>query len=228
MQTATFSRNECVRTGGVWKNSEDEILKAAVMKYGKNQWARISSLLVRKSASQCKARWWDFVCVVAVLCLQLASRVCEGMSGWIRASRRYSWASCDRYSQNKDSADGMDQRRRGKTATLSKATSYSMADNCTNSWTHSCTVFGALWAVAVRFFNFFSLSFPLFGGIFFLLLHSYSFDCFKWPGSSCWRRSGGSIGGPTTSSTWRDRSAARNKASTTRSSRYGRRWYSFK
>ncbi len=32
--------------GGIWKNTEDEILKAAVMKYGKNQWARISSLLV--------------------------------------------------------------------------------------------------------------------------------------------------------------------------------------
>nr|GLL40186.1 cell division cycle 5-like protein isoform X1 [Ipomoea trifida] len=31
--------------GGIWKNTEDEILKAAVMKYGKNQWARISSLL---------------------------------------------------------------------------------------------------------------------------------------------------------------------------------------
>lgn len=27
------------------------------MKYGLNQWARISSLLVRKSAKQCKARW---------------------------------------------------------------------------------------------------------------------------------------------------------------------------
>jgi pre-mRNA-splicing factor CDC5/CEF1 len=24
--------------GGVWRNTEDEILKAAVMKYGKNQW----------------------------------------------------------------------------------------------------------------------------------------------------------------------------------------------
>ncbi|CAL5363309.1 unnamed protein product [Camellia sinensis] len=44
--------------GGAWKNTEDEILKAAVMKYGKNQWARISSLLVRKSAKQCKARWY--------------------------------------------------------------------------------------------------------------------------------------------------------------------------
>lgn len=47
--------------GGSWKNTEDEILKAAVMKYGKNQWSRISSLLVRKSAKQCKARWYEWL-----------------------------------------------------------------------------------------------------------------------------------------------------------------------
>ena len=47
--------------GGVWKNTEDEILKAAVMKYGKHQWARVSSLLVRKSAKQCKARWYEWL-----------------------------------------------------------------------------------------------------------------------------------------------------------------------
>mmetsp|Transcript_162 Transcript_162/g.340 ORF Transcript_162/g.340 Transcript_162/m.340 type:complete len:813 (-) Transcript_162:251-2689(-) len=47
--------------GGVWKNTEDEILKVAVMKYGKNQWSRISSLLVRKSAKQCKARWHEWL-----------------------------------------------------------------------------------------------------------------------------------------------------------------------
>jgi len=47
--------------GGVWKNIEDEILKAAVMKYGLNQWSRISSLLVRKSAKQCKARWYEWL-----------------------------------------------------------------------------------------------------------------------------------------------------------------------
>ncbi|KAE8699000.1 mitochondrial protein translocase family [Hibiscus syriacus] len=47
--------------GGVWKNTEDEILKATVMKYGKKQWARISSLLVRKSAKQCKARWYEWL-----------------------------------------------------------------------------------------------------------------------------------------------------------------------
>ncbi|KAJ3156417.1 CDC5 cell division cycle 5-like protein [Geranomyces variabilis] len=47
--------------GGVWKNTEDEILKVAVMKYGKNQWARISSLLTRKSPKQCKARWFEWL-----------------------------------------------------------------------------------------------------------------------------------------------------------------------
>lgn len=47
--------------GGVWKNTEDEVLKAAVSKYGKNQWARISSLLVRKTPKQCKARWYEWL-----------------------------------------------------------------------------------------------------------------------------------------------------------------------
>lgn len=47
--------------GGVWRNTEDEILKAAVMKYGKNQWSRIASLLHRKSAKQCKSRWFEWL-----------------------------------------------------------------------------------------------------------------------------------------------------------------------
>ena len=47
--------------GGVWKNTEDEILKAAVMKYGKNQWSHTSSLLHSKSAKQCKARWNEWL-----------------------------------------------------------------------------------------------------------------------------------------------------------------------
>ncbi|WBW74397.1 Prp19 complex subunit Cdc5 [Schizosaccharomyces osmophilus] len=42
--------------GGAWKNTE-----AAVSKYGKNQWARISSLLVRKTPKQCKARWYEWI-----------------------------------------------------------------------------------------------------------------------------------------------------------------------
>lgn len=47
--------------GGVWKNSEDEILKAAIQKYGKNQWARVASLLNRKTAKQAKARWYEWL-----------------------------------------------------------------------------------------------------------------------------------------------------------------------
>lgn len=47
--------------GGVWTNIEDEILKAAVSKYGLNQWARVSSLLARKTAKQCKARWTEWI-----------------------------------------------------------------------------------------------------------------------------------------------------------------------
>jgi pre-mRNA-splicing factor CDC5/CEF1 len=47
--------------GGVWKNSEDEIVKAAVMKYGLQQWARVSSLLPRKTAKQVKARWYEWL-----------------------------------------------------------------------------------------------------------------------------------------------------------------------
>ncbi|GKY97374.1 CDC5 cell division cycle 5-like protein [Mayamaea pseudoterrestris] len=47
--------------GGVWKNSEDEVLKAAIQKYGKNQWARVASLLNKKTAKQCKARWHEWL-----------------------------------------------------------------------------------------------------------------------------------------------------------------------
>ncbi|KAK7843638.1 cell division cycle 5-like protein [Quercus suber] len=47
--------------GGVWKNTKDEILKAVVMKYGKNQLAQISSLLVHKFAKQCKAHWYKWL-----------------------------------------------------------------------------------------------------------------------------------------------------------------------
>jgi pre-mRNA-splicing factor CDC5/CEF1 len=47
--------------GGVWKNSEDEILKAAIQKYGKQQWARVASLLNRKTAKQAKARWHEWL-----------------------------------------------------------------------------------------------------------------------------------------------------------------------
>ncbi|KAK2765678.1 Pre-mRNA-splicing factor cef1 [Arachnomyces sp. PD_36] len=47
--------------GGVWTNVEDEILKSAVSKYGLQQWARVSSLLARKTPKQCKARWAEWL-----------------------------------------------------------------------------------------------------------------------------------------------------------------------
>lgn len=47
--------------GGVWTNAEDEILKASVSKYGLHQWARVSSLLQRKTPKQCKARWNEWL-----------------------------------------------------------------------------------------------------------------------------------------------------------------------
>ena len=47
--------------GGVWRNTEDEILKAAVMKYGLNQWSRIGSVckgnLLLKQMILIKSRW---------------------------------------------------------------------------------------------------------------------------------------------------------------------------
>uniref|UniRef100_A0A1I7W7N2 Pre-mRNA-splicing factor CDC5/CEF1 n=1 Tax=Heterorhabditis bacteriophora TaxID=37862 RepID=A0A1I7W7N2_HETBA len=45
----------------IFQQHSDEILKAAIMKYGKNQWSRIASLLHRKSAKQCKARWFEWL-----------------------------------------------------------------------------------------------------------------------------------------------------------------------
>jgi pre-mRNA-splicing factor CDC5/CEF1 len=59
--SSNFVRMRVLIKGGVWKNTEDEILKAAVMKYGKNQWDRAASLLSRKSAKQCKARWYEWL-----------------------------------------------------------------------------------------------------------------------------------------------------------------------
>ena len=60
------------------------------MKYGLNQWARISSLLVRKSAKQCKARWWVTLRVLVWLRASLA--VCVSDDGKLRwRTCRYEW-----------------------------------------------------------------------------------------------------------------------------------------
>lgn len=46
---------------GQWSNVEDEVLKAAISKYGLNQWARCASLIAKKTAKQCKARWNEWL-----------------------------------------------------------------------------------------------------------------------------------------------------------------------
>jgi pre-mRNA-splicing factor CDC5/CEF1 len=44
--------------GGAWSNAEDQVLLAACAKYGiGTSWARISSLIPKKTAKQCKARY---------------------------------------------------------------------------------------------------------------------------------------------------------------------------
>ncbi|CAN3371127.1 pre-mRNA-splicing factor Cef1p [Diutina catenulata] len=47
--------------GGAWSATEDEILKAAVRKYGFQEWERVASLLPKKSAKQAKARWYEWL-----------------------------------------------------------------------------------------------------------------------------------------------------------------------
>lgn len=44
-----------------WTRTEDEILKAGIMKYGINKWSKVSSLLPSKTPSQCKSRWQEYV-----------------------------------------------------------------------------------------------------------------------------------------------------------------------
>ncbi len=44
-----------------WTNAEDEVLKAGVMKYGNKNWGRVGSLLSRKTAGMCKARWYEWL-----------------------------------------------------------------------------------------------------------------------------------------------------------------------
>jgi pre-mRNA-splicing factor CDC5/CEF1 len=46
---------------GSWSNVEDEVLKAAISKYGLNQWARCASLIAKKTSKQCKARWNEWL-----------------------------------------------------------------------------------------------------------------------------------------------------------------------
>jgi hypothetical protein len=44
-----------------WTNTEDEILKAGMQKYGMNNWERVASLIDTHSARECKDRWYQFL-----------------------------------------------------------------------------------------------------------------------------------------------------------------------
>ncbi|KAL6944895.1 hypothetical protein ACO0QE_002337 [Hanseniaspora vineae] len=47
--------------GGSWTQTEDQILKAAVAKYGLQKWNKIASLIVKKTGAQCKQRWEEYL-----------------------------------------------------------------------------------------------------------------------------------------------------------------------
>ena len=57
----TFPKMKIFIRGGIWSNVEDQVLLAAYMKYGNNQWTRIASLLPKKSPAQVKARWEEYL-----------------------------------------------------------------------------------------------------------------------------------------------------------------------
>ncbi len=77
--------------GGVWKNTEDEVLKSAIMKYGKNNWARVASLLPRKTAKQVCAAVFGIVCDASITHLYSAKH--DGMSGSIHESKKLNGAA---------------------------------------------------------------------------------------------------------------------------------------
>eukprot|EP00768_Dysnectes_brevis_P004751 gnl/Dysnectes_brevis/3447_a4356_754.p1 GENE.gnl/Dysnectes_brevis/3447_a4356_754~~gnl/Dysnectes_brevis/3447_a4356_754.p1 ORF type:complete len:555 (+),score=51.33 gnl/Dysnectes_brevis/3447_a4356_754:85-1749(+) len=45
----------------IWTNIEDETLKAAISKYGLNNWSTIASLFPHKTAKQCRTRWREYL-----------------------------------------------------------------------------------------------------------------------------------------------------------------------
>src|SRR3989338_11626788 len=44
-----------------WSNRQDEVLKAAVTKYGFQNWSRVSSMLPGRRAEECESRWNEFL-----------------------------------------------------------------------------------------------------------------------------------------------------------------------
>lgn len=47
--------------GGAWTNAEDQVLLAGLSQYGIRDWERVASLLVKKTAAQCRERWENYL-----------------------------------------------------------------------------------------------------------------------------------------------------------------------
>ncbi|SYZ64559.1 Myb-like_DNA-binding_domain_containing_protein (plasmid) [Leishmania braziliensis MHOM/BR/75/M2904] len=47
--------------GGAWTNAEDEVMKAALAQYGLRDWERVASMLTKKTATQCRERWENYL-----------------------------------------------------------------------------------------------------------------------------------------------------------------------
>ena len=45
-----------------WSKEEDEILKKQIRIYGIPKWKVISKVLINKTASQCRHRWFNYLC----------------------------------------------------------------------------------------------------------------------------------------------------------------------
>ncbi|KPA76187.1 hypothetical protein ABB37_07945 [Leptomonas pyrrhocoris] len=47
--------------GGPWTNAEDQVLKAALAQYGLRDWERVASMLTKKTSTQCRERWENYL-----------------------------------------------------------------------------------------------------------------------------------------------------------------------
>lgn len=139
------------------------------MKYGKNQWSRIASLLHRKSAKQCKARWWVYITQVIIskpsdqpiwtaFFSIIAAFECAVMPkyaiSWSYIPGLMSlslmicfsqvWVAGPQHQENRMVTWG-----RGETSSPGQADAHSVEDNRPHHRTNSCSVSGALRVSAV-------------------------------------------------------------------------------
>ena len=103
------------------------------MKYGKNQWARIASLLHKKSAKQCKARWYEWLDPS----IKKVSELREEQSRSEEIIPSPCWYSSL-------SSDGVEPGGRGEVAPSSQADALSVADYSPHCWQDTSSVPGTL------------------------------------------------------------------------------------